>query len=274
MRKRLHLPLYAACLLCFFFVFDSRCRAFAGGVGGCFFHGDCDVAWKLNQAFDSGLRGKSEAIVGPLKEAYFEVAKDLFDNRIGPMIADVDTRLAGRLSQAQNIVQEAAQAIDKSLDKAKSLIEETDGDVNRTIQEAEKFFDQAMTRVEQDIKSIDCVLTKAAAAGDDIAQDLWGKFILNAIVGLTNSCNWIHHNIFNGPGDALPSYRAAKCILERQLESSKTVQDVMTYYARLGGVASYYTCKFSGQPGADEASRDLIAYTQAYKAWALTLGND
>jgi hypothetical protein len=259
--------------LCFIFsLVSGASSAYAGGIGGCF-HGDCDVIWKLNQAFDSGLQSKSESIVGPFKQAYFDVANDLFNNKINPMISDVDNRVAGRLSQAEGIVQEAQQAIDGTLDKAKSLIEETNGDVRQTIQEASQAFDKAMARVEEDIKKIDCVATKALTKGDDIAKDLWGKFIIVEVQTVLDTCNWKNQNIISTPGDALPSYKAAKCILKRKLDASKTVEQVMTYYERLGGVASYYVCVLGEQPAANEARRDLIEYSQAYQAWALTIGS-
>jgi hypothetical protein len=108
-----------AALFCFIFsVISGGSPAFAGGIGGCF-HGDCDAIWKLNQAFDSGLRSKSESIVGPFKQAYFDVANDLVNIKINPMISDIDSRIAGRLSQAEGILQEAQQAIDGTLDNKK-----------------------------------------------------------------------------------------------------------------------------------------------------------
>jgi hypothetical protein len=198
----------------------------------------------LNKAFESGLQGKSEAIVGPFREAYFAVANDLFDKRIGPMIKDVDTRISGRLAQFQGIVSEAERAIDETLDKAKDLIEQTQGNVDKTIKETELAFDRIMQRVEQEIRELDCIVGSAIEKGDDIAKDIWGRFIFDALLGLAQPCNWKDDNVFAAAGDGIPSYQAAKRILNEKLESSKTVEEIKIIYARLAGVSSYYICKF------------------------------
>jgi hypothetical protein len=115
------LLLGAALIVCTW-AYTVTAPATAGGVGGCFFHGDCDLIWKANKAFDDGLRSKSEAINGPFRETYFQIANDLFDERLKPLIQDIDSRVAARIGDIQGV-------LNGTLDTVKLLVETTNRDI-------------------------------------------------------------------------------------------------------------------------------------------------
>jgi hypothetical protein len=92
-------------LICLFAV-PTNARAL-----GCF-QGGCDVVWQLNKRFDDGLRSKSESLVGPAKQAFIDAMNVLFDDKLKPLIAQIDAVATGRLSQLDQTVKDAEAGID------------------------------------------------------------------------------------------------------------------------------------------------------------------
>ena len=242
--------------------------ALAGGVGGCLFHGKCDVVWKANRAFDDGLRSKADSMVGPFKSAYFDIANDFFDTRWKPMIQD----LTGLERGADSVVNNVRITMLETLDKTKNIVETAKGDAKEILDNVKELVETTSAKIDQEIDKIDCVGNSIAEKGDEVAKDIYGHFIFEAAVGLTESCNWNKDYIRSIRGDERPTYEAAKCILKKKLEASETVDEVIENYSRLAGVSHYYICKFRGQPGEGDARHDMAEFARAHAVWTLALG--
>jgi hypothetical protein len=93
--------------------------------GNCF-SGGCDVIWHLNQRFDQGLQSKSESLVGPAKQAFDDAMRELFDQRLTPMIGMVNSMAAARIWQAQgaadDVIRTAETGVDQILDHAAAVV--------------------------------------------------------------------------------------------------------------------------------------------------------
>src|SRR5208282_1965634 len=119
---------------------------------------------KANKAFDDGLHSKSEAITGPFRETYFQIANDLFDERLKPLIQNIDSRVAARIGDIQNI-------LTGTLDTVKLLVENTNRDIANILTTTKTLISSTLTQVDQEIDKVDCITTNVVQSGDDLAKD-------------------------------------------------------------------------------------------------------
>jgi hypothetical protein len=242
---------------------------------GCF-SGGCDLAWSLNKRFDDGLRSKSEAMVGPIKDAYFQIANDLFDTKLKPLIADVDQRAQARIADLNGLIGNANTAVDTVIKKAsEAATAEVKNVRTQIIDEAKKDVDDIIDRIDKIIVTVDCVETKTAADVNKAIDNARNFINLNFNFVNTDKCFTSRGYWASSPSldDDMEIYKIRQCQWERDLSGSQTVDDVLKNISRLSSLSANAKCIFTLQKstGADYVNSDMIRYGKMYAVWKLTV---
>lgn len=254
---------------------SSPARAFNLGkeFGNCF-HGGCDVVWGLNQRIDSGIQSKANSLFGPARDAFIAAMTDLFDNKLNPFLDKVNTDLSARIDQAGNradkIVAETTDGILKIIDDAGDLADQTAGDFQKVILVASHEADGLVDKVNADIKEllddVDCKVNGTFQGLIDYFRQLvtlphpadacyrsLGYFL--SVPDATDTTNW---------------YRITKCVYTRDLDGSRTVEDIKNDYARLSLLARRYKCIAQDTLATQIADADTKAYVNSFEMWLLS----
>lgn len=240
--------------------------------GNCF-SGGCDVIWHLNQRFDQGLQSKSESLVGPAKQAFDDAMKELFDQRLTPLIGMVNAMAAGRIWQAQEAAQQvivtAETGVDEILDHAAKVANSVTDNIKDKIieaanEDAKKLVQQVHDQAVDIINQADC----AVAGNVDKA-----RLIVQSMFSLPHPldpCFRAENFYVTTPrsDDYVAIYRIRQCQLEQELTDSWSVRQISDQYARLATWAQTMRCVVR-QTGAslDLVDRDITRYTKEYQLW-------
>jgi hypothetical protein len=149
-------------------------------VGKCF-SGGCDLAWELNKRFDKGLQSKSEAIAEPFKQAYFDIANDLFNAKLAPLIDNIDIRVKGRINDVSQLVSQAEKAIDLSIEAAANA-------ADKELKAISAIEDKTKQDIDDIIKQINDVIDNAECAVYSVVQDIRKLINIDLSPFHTDSC--------------------------------------------------------------------------------------
>jgi hypothetical protein len=226
-------------------------------LGNCF-HGGCDVVWGLNRRIDQGIQSKAASLVGPVRDAFIQAMTDLFDKKLNPFLDKVNDDLGARIDQVGNradkIVDETTTGILKIIDAAAEVAEQTSGDVQKIILLSFRETDLLVDKINGDI----------TALVDDIDCKFNGTFqgLIDELSRLLPAPPHPFDLCYTGLGyiltvpdriDIINWYRITKCVWKRDLDSSKTVEDITSNYARLSTLARRVRC--STRPARDSDDR-------------------
>jgi hypothetical protein len=233
-------------------------------LGRCF-SGECDVAWQLNKRFDDGLRSKSEAITEPFKNTYYEVANDLFNAKLKPLIEDVDARVKARIGDVRGLVLDTQKAIDLSIEAAAKAADKELRVVGEIEQKAKSDIDSIIRQIDAEIDKIDCI---AKGTLDDIRR----LITIDLSLIHTDPCHVDRGYRFGSPGfrDDVPKYRIRQCQLERELQESKSVKDILDNLSRLSELSQLTACILRQTTGNALAQDDARRYGEQFSVWYLT----
>lgn len=236
-------------------------------LGKCF-SGGCDVAWELNRRFDQGLRSKSEAIVEPFRKAYFEIANDLFDARIGPMINDIDVRVKGRINDVAQLVTQAEKAIDLSIEAAVKA-------ADKELKQVAEIEDKTKRDIDDIIKQINEVINNAECAGLNVVDEVRKLIEIDYALFHTDNCYVERGYRFSAPrfDDDVIKFRIRQCQLERDLQASQSVKDVLDNISRLSQLSRRTECILRQTTGEATARGEERRYQQLFSVWYLTVKN-
>jgi hypothetical protein len=282
--ERVRVPLHwslritAACLAAYLISpiarADNIFQDFGREVGNCF-SGGCDVIWHLNQRFDQGLQSKSESLVGPAKQAFDDSMRQLFDDRLTPMIQMVNAMAAARIWQAQiaadDVIRTAETGVDSILDHAAIVANSVTTNIKQTILDAAYADATALVKQIHD-QALD-VIDKADCA-------VAGTFD-NARLTVANlfSIGNPFDKCFRDAGfytlgaprsdDYLSIYRIRQCQLESGLSDRMTVTQIADQYVRLAAWSQTMRCVMRRTNAAvDLIEKDIGHYTQSYRLWS------
>jgi hypothetical protein len=234
-------------------------------VGRCF-SGGCDLAWELNKRFDKGLQSKSEAIAEPFKQAYFEIANDLFNAKIAPLIDDIDVRVKGRINDISQLVSQAEKAIDLSIEAAANA-------ADKELKQISAIEDKAKHDIDDIIRQINDVIDNAECAAYNVVDDVRKLITIDFSLVHTDSCYVERGFRFSAPrdDDDVTKFRIRQCQLEKDLEGSQTVKDILDNISRLSELSRQTACILRKTTGSALAADEERRYQQLFSIWYLTL---
>jgi hypothetical protein len=241
---------------------------------GCF-QGGCDLVWQLNKRFDDGLRSKSESLVGPAKEAFIQAMNVLFDQKLKPMITQIDTVATARLAQFNQTIQDAERGIDAILTHAgvvaAGLVGQTADQIKTRIideafAQADALVDRVTASVNEIIENVDC---KIDGQRDKLVE--WWR----SIIPLANPLNHCYRE--NGAtifapasDDYIKKYRIQECLYKDDLTASGTVRDLTDNYGRILLLVRRFACITNQTPAAQLIiNRDGARYQKEFQIWWL-----
>jgi hypothetical protein len=245
----------------------------AKDIGKCF-HGGCDVSYQLNKRIDDGIRSKSEAMVGPVKEAFIEAMDVLFDKKLNPMIDKINLAATARLDQVGTLISEAQTGIDEIIDHAADRANALVGQsvetikkdiIDNTFQQADALVDKIDDSIHDIIRQIDCELLD----GNVAAVDEFVSAQLKLLPGLFDGCYRVAGVGVLGPkaSDWIMIYRIRQCQLEKELHKSATVAAVRDNYARLLLVTRRFKCIMIEPNAVQLLAEDSERYGLAFELW-------
>jgi len=245
--------------------FSSQC--YSGDLGRCF-SGGCDIAWQLNKRFDDGLRSKSEAIADPFKQAYFDIANDLFNARLKPLIEHVDGRVKARIGDLRVLVLDTQKAIDIIIDAAAKAADKELKVIGEIENKAKADIDDIIRQIDAEIEKIDCI---AKGTIDDVRR----LITIDLSLIHTDPCYVERGYRVGSPGfrDDVPKYRIRQCQLERELQESKTVADILDNLSQLSELSTLTACVLRQTTGSTLAQDDARRYGDQFSIWYLTTTN-
>jgi hypothetical protein len=223
------------------------------------------VAVTLNQRFDNGLRSKSESIAEPFKKAYFEVANDLFNAKLKPLIEDIDGRARSRIADLRMLVADAEKAIDLSIDAAEKA-------ANKTINEIAAIEDKTKHDIDDILRQVDAIIDSADCAAEKTVDEIRRLIEIDLVPFHTDPCYIDQGYRFGSPGfnEDIPRYRIRQCQLERILQNSSTVAKVLDNLSSLSQLAHQTACILRRTTGSALASDDAHRYGEQFSVWYLT----
>jgi hypothetical protein len=241
---------------------------------GCF-QGGCDVVWQLNQRFDDGVRSKSESLVGPAKQAFIDAMNVLFDQKLKPLIDQIDAVATGRLAQFDKTVKDAEAGIDAIITHAGIVAVDLVGQTTEQIKtkiideaflQADALVDKVTANVNAIIENVDC---KIDGQRDKLIE--WWR----SMIPFANPLNHCYRE--NGAtifvptsDDYIKKYRIQECLHKDDLNASRTVRDVKDNYARLLLLVRRFACITNQTPEAQLIiNRDGARYHRDFEAWWL-----
>jgi ElaB/YqjD/DUF883 family membrane-anchored ribosome-binding protein len=233
-------------------------------LGRCF-SGGCDVAWELNRRFDDGLRSKSAGLVGPIKQAYFDIANDLFDTKLRPMINDIDQRAQARIKDVKSLVDDAGKIIDTSLAAAERAAHNTLEQAQAIVKETKAQIDDAIKKIDEEIEKVSCIEGKTV-------NDVRKLITLDWAIVHFDSCYTDLNYKWSSPDfdNDVDKYLIKKCLIEKDLNGSLTVKRIIENISRLSQLASETECILRKTTGSTLASDDANRYTKDFAVWYLT----
>jgi hypothetical protein len=248
-------------------------KASALDLGRCF-QGGCDVVWELNKRFDQGVRSKSESMVGPIKEAFIEAMNVLFDQKLKPMIDQIDQAAAARLSQFDRTIKDAESGIDTIIADAGQVAVNSVGQsseiikskiIDATFNRADSLVQQISTSLQALVEDLDCKID-----GQTSKLQEWGKSLVS-YPKPWNYCYRTNGFIFTTPAsdDYVIIYRIRQCELLRDLDESSTVRNLKDNYARLSVLARRFTCLTQNPLAQQVINADVKSYVQNFEMWQL-----
>jgi hypothetical protein len=262
------------CLTIFIGLMGGLICARADWLGDCF-SGGCDVVWQLNKRWDSGMRSKSESLVGPAKEAFEQAMADLFDKRITPLIGNIDFVVASRLNQAGSIIQDAENGMDQLIKIASDVVDHQIDHVK------EKIIDATFSKADQLLENINKRILGiidagyCAALGTTAGIAEWIKSEFSFLPHPFDSCYKANgHGIWPPSGDDLFAiYRIRQCQMEQDLATDGTIQGLRDGYARLEVWARRMQCAMKLANIANSLIKeDVERYESAFSRWTLISG--
>ena len=240
--------------------------------GNCF-HGGCDIVWGINQRVDAGVRSKAESLFGPARDAFIEAMDHLFDKKLNPLVDRLNDDLSAKIGQvgdrADKIVQETTDGILKIVDSAGDLADKVTNDVNKiilvTFHEADQLIDKVNTDIKALLDDVDCKVNGSINGVVDYFRQLatfahpWDACYTDlgyfaTVPDATDTINW---------------YRITKCTWTRDLDNSKTVEDIKYNYARLSVLARRMRCIAQDAPATQLANTDANNYARNFEMWLL-----
>ena len=252
---------------------DNIFQDFGREVGNCF-SGGCDVIWHLNQRFDQGLQSKSESLVGPAKEAFDDSMRQLFDERLTPMIQMVNAMAAARIWQAQDasedVIRTAENGVDNLLDHAAKVAHLATTDIKQHIIDATYADASAL------VKQIHDQTLEVIDKADCAVNGTFDKTVL--LVKNTFSGPHPFDECFRAAGfylstpnsdDYVEIYRIRQCQLEREFSGEMSVTQIGDQYARLASWSQTMRCVMRRTTvSVDLVEKDIGRYTQSYRLWS------
>lgn len=246
---------------------SSAHPCYSFNLGKCF-SGGCDVAWELNRRFDKGLQSKSEAVIAPFKKAYFEIANDLFNAKIGPMINDIDVRVKGRINDVSQLLAQAEKAIDLSIEAAVNA-------ADKELKQIAEIEDKAKRDIDDIIKQIHGLIDIAECASYGVINDVRKLIEIDFSLFHTDSCYVERGYRFSAPrfDDDIVNFRIRQCQLERDLHASQTVKELLDNISRLSELSRRTACILRQTTGETTVLDEERRYQQLFSVWHLTIKN-
>jgi hypothetical protein len=247
--------------------------AIALDLGHCF-QGGCDVVWELNKRFDQGVRSKSESMVGPVKEAFIEVMNLLFDQKLKPMIDQIDQAAGARLSQFDKTIKDAETGIDTIITDAGRVAVDSVGQsagiiktkiIDATFARADSLVQQIYASLQALVEDLDCKID-----GQTSKLQERGKSLIS-YPQPWNGCYRAQGFTFSTPtsDDYIKIYRIRQCELLNDLEASSTVRNLKDNYARLLLHARRFVCIMQLPEAKQLINSDVKVYVRSFVMWQL-----
>ena len=79
--------------------------------------GGCDVIWEVNKRFDNGIKSKSQSMAKGVRVVFEESMNTLFDQKIRPMLEDIDLIIKNNMDNADEIIINTFKGVDKIIEK-------------------------------------------------------------------------------------------------------------------------------------------------------------
>lgn len=245
-------------------------------VGRCF-SGGCDVVWGLNRRVDDGVRSKAEALVGPARQAFEEAMNKLFDEKITPMITQIDQAANARLDQVNQIVMEAESGIIEIVDRAGETATNTISTsvdkirreiIDASFRQADSLSDKIFMRLAEMVDDVDC---KIAGQRDAVFE--WARSQGEWFPNPFDPCRRKYGFVFSVPksDDYVSIYRIRQCNIEMNLDSSANVSQILDNYWRLSILARRFRCITQEVAGNKLISRDAAQYSKNFEMWLLAV---
>ncbi len=239
-------------------------------VGHCF-HGGCDVIWGVNQRIDDGIRSKAESIATPFREAFEAAMTQLFDKKLTPFWEKVNGDLAARIDQggdrADKIIRETQDGVLKIIADAAALAEKTAGDVAQIIQQSFAEANSLEAKINDDLRAlvedIDC---KIGGTRDGLID--WLRQLVT-FPHPWDSCYMSYGVLPPSSTDYVNWYRIIKCTYVRDLDNSKTVEDIKFNYARLSQLSRRTRCVAQDPVTSVQLADESHAYAINFEMWRL-----
>jgi hypothetical protein len=257
-----------AILLCLLLMPTSACSL------GCF-QGGCDLVWQLNKRFDDGLRSKSESLVGPAKQAFIEAMNVLFDQKLTPLIKQIDAVATGRIAQFDKSIKDAEAGIDAIISHAAMIATDLVGRTTNEIKTKiiDEAFSQADSLVDKIKGNIGAIIDNVDCKIDGQREKLveWWRSLVSFPNPL-NHCYRENGAIIFAPAsdDFIKKYRIQECEYKDDLNSSRTVHEITDNYARLLLLARRFACITTQVPEAQLIiNRDGAQYRRNFEMWWL-----
>jgi hypothetical protein len=233
------------------------------------------VVWQLNKRFDDGLRSKSESLVGPAKEAFLDAMNVLFDQKMKPLIAQIDAAATGRLKQFDDTVRVAMAGMDAIITHAEltasNLVDQTTEQIKTRI--IETTFSQADALTEKIAAQITAIVDDIDCKIDGQREKLvefWRSLI--SLPNPLNRCYRANDAAIFAPesDDYIRKYRIQECLYNEDLSKSNTVRQVIDNYGRLLLLVRRFACITNQTPGAQLIlTRDGARYQKEFEVWFL-----
>ena len=198
---------------------------------------------------------------------------DLFDRKLNPFLDKLNDDTSARIAQAgdraDKIVQETTDGILKIIDAAGDLAERTSGDVQRIIVQVVRDANALIEKVNADllalVDDIDCKIDGSIQGVIDYFRRL------PTIPHPLDSCYTDLGYIITVPDgtDTINWYRITKCLRTRDLDNSKTVEDITSNYARLAELARRMKCVAQVPLATQLANADSKRYAASFELWFL-----
>lgn len=231
-----------------------------------------DVAREFNKRFDDGIRSKSASMVWPVKDAFLEATKILFDEKLKPLIDQIDRAAAGRLDQFGQTIQDALQGIDAILTRAEAIATSAISDIKtKIIVETFTRADELMNRVTANVRSIVDEIDCKIDGQRERLYEWWAS--IASFPNPFNACYWKQGAIISAPRphQYIRKFRIQECLQMAHINSSNTVGELVDSYGDMLLLVRRFSCIANDDQARRIIDREGGQYTREFNSWWLML---
>lgn len=250
------------------------------------FRGGCDLVWEANRRIDKGIQSKSEALVGPAKQAFLEVTEKFysdFNKALDKIDGIAKTHLKSAKAIADELIGDAERLIELAAIKASEVVDDT----------VEKIRDQIIKETATQLKTIIGLVDDKIKTAIETARCEFQGFTTSTTLELNklfnmrnikfpfpipsfsplNRCNPTID--VDGKVDLMKMWESDKCNIMAAIEKIDrivTVRDIRNVYLRLTELSKQYACAALSPQLRDAILRDYQHFAEKYDLWDLAAG--